>query len=200
MYRTNVLANVLFCSGLLLSTPLHAVTLGFSPSTQAVGVGGVAHVDIVASGLEAPGAGGLLAAYDLTVAFNEFLISPTGVTVHESPFGALPLTGSDLSVGGEVSFNLASLEDDATLSTLQGDAIVLATIDFNLLAEGSTPLTFSHVDLTGANAEALTASILNGDVTAVPLPSVLFLFGLSIFGLVNAGWRNGRALRRHAGY
>ncbi|RNC65601.1 MAG: hypothetical protein ED859_17430 [Desulfuromonadales bacterium] len=62
--------------GLLAAVPAMAITIGFQPAAQTVGLGNSVSVDIVAS----LGSNEIVAAYDLDLSYDSTILSATNVT------------------------------------------------------------------------------------------------------------------------
>ncbi|NOT85427.1 MAG: hypothetical protein HOP02_11750 [Methylococcaceae bacterium] len=181
-----MLQKILFTLAILASnacltanaTPL----LSLIPSSQTVALGGSASVDVVLSGLESGGLDEILSAYDLSITWNDSILN---LSVHN---------GFDLGEGvnstpsaGVLDLSSLSFLNDSALQGIQGDGLTLAVLDFNGVGIGTSALNFAVHDLTGLGALALDHSIANGSVTvsAVPVPSAVWLFGSGLLGL----WR-----------
>jgi hypothetical protein len=171
-----------------------AATIGFAPSSLAVGVGDSFSVDIVVSGL----AGEIVSAYDLDITYDSSIILPTSVT-----FGSLlgdqsafeVFNAFDMSASGVVDLAQLSLLSDTNLLALQGgDSFVLATLGFDATSLGTTNLDFvfdSINNITGLNAQTLNITAASGSVAVVPEPTAatLFLLGALMFNRPARGRR-----------
>lgn len=172
-----------------------AITIGFVPLDSSVVLDPNAppfSVALVISGLRdfsAPS----LATFDVDVLFDSTILGFSSVT-----FGD-PLLGDQLDLSGfgslsshtlgDGTLNLfeLSLDDAAVLDALQAGSFTLASITFNALAAGRSPLDLFVDALGDSNADPLTADITNGSVTVaapVPEPSTLLLLASGLAGLV----------------
>ncbi len=176
---TALTALVLVFAGL----PAGAVTIGFAPATQNVPSGGLFTVDVVVSGL----AGEVVSAYDLDLVYDASILSATTVS-----FG--PLLGDvgasevfndfDLTSAGVADFAQLSLLSDGGLQGLQPDGFVLATIGFQAVGLGTSPLelVFDSINkVTGLGGQVLPVTAPLGSVT-VPEPGAapLCLLGAAV--------------------
>lgn len=166
-------ALALFFAG----APASAVTIGFAPATQTVPPGDFFTVDVVVSDL----AGEVVAAYDLDLVYDAAILSATTVS-----FGPLLGDGSasevfedfDLTNPGVVDFAQLSLLSDADLLALQPGAFVLATIGFQALSPGTSPLELvfdAGNGVTGLGGQGLGVDAPPGSVDVVPEPGATLL-------------------------
>jgi hypothetical protein len=181
MRRFAVLAVVIAAVSAVANQPALAVTIGFSPASQTVGPGDPVLVEVVVSDL----GGEIVSAYDLDVTYDASVLSATGVT-----FGLLlgdellfeVLNASDVSVPGLVDFAQVSLLSDAELAALQSDPFTLATLEFDAIGVGTSPLVFDAFnDITGRNALVLDVDPESGSVTVIPEPHSALVFALGAF-------------------
>jgi hypothetical protein len=183
-------------SGLLGTPPARAISLDFVPASQTVGTGPLS-VDVAVSGLGA-GIPPSVGAFDLDVSFDPLVLAPISVT-----FGSFlgdvtlgeALTSFTLSPG-VVDLAEVSLLLPVELDALQPASFTLATLAFNTLSTGTSPLTFSQALVDDAFAVRVAADPSNGNVTVeatgpVPRPSGLLLLG---WGL--AAWAMVAAVRK----
>jgi PEP-CTERM motif len=179
--------------GLLRATPILAISLDFVPVSQTVGLGQSVTVDVVISNL---GAGIPLSvgAFDLDVNFDLTILSPTDVTFgpflgDPGPFEAL--TSFTFSPG-VADFAEVSLLSVPALDALQPASFTLATLSFDTLAVGTSPLTFSQVIVDDAFGNKLTIDAGSGSVNVVPEPGTFLLLVTGLVGLLGYGWRRYR--------
>lgn len=167
------------------------------PASTSVGPGDTFDVDVMISGLGAPGPTSV-SMFDLTLSFNSAVLTATGAgfglllgdpALFEATTDAVPAPGS-INIA-ETSFLSAG-----DLETLQPDTFTLATLHFLATGLGATNLTlvpdtvpgFPGFDVTdGLNVQIpLTAQNGAVDVTGVPEPGAWALLG-SVCGIV--AWR-----------
>jgi len=193
--------NKLFLIAALLASSAfqtaNAYQLTFNPQTQSVAVGGNVAVDAVLSGLTS--ASQIVSAFDVSVDFNSSIVSFLSGTLGTN-FGALASFANPTVSGSSISWNLTSAELDAALQGMQGDSVSLGTLNFNALAVGSSPLSYSYSDVTGLNSSALSPDLLTGNITVtgtgpVPEPSTLMLLSLGVLGMLAAKRRKAQALQ-----
>lgn len=168
------------CLLLFTSTAARALTLGFDPEAASVAPGSSVEVRIVISGL-ADSAAPSLGSFDLGVAYDPAIVQLTGVTFGDSALGdQLDLMGLgsissfDDSVAGALSLYEISLDLAADLDTLQAGSFGLATLSFDTIGSGSTPLTLQSVVLGDANGDPLAAELVGGSIR-VPEPALAAL-------------------------
>jgi hypothetical protein len=81
-----------------------------------------------------------------------------------------------------IDFAAVSLLSDAALLALQGgDSVVLATLNFDAIAIGTSSLEFhfdAFNDVKGSGNTPLTLDAKAGSVAVVPEPSAAVVFGL----------------------
>ena len=112
-------------------------SLGLATGTPTVGIGETVFVDIVLTGL----AGAAVGAYDLDLIYPDALLSFVGVDF-QGLLGSPPTeVFQDASGGaGLVDFAELSLLTPQQLDALQGDALLLASIEFTAAGVGSAVL------------------------------------------------------------
>lgn len=166
---------------LLAGTTAHAISLGFSPSSQVAPVGSSVDVDLVISGLGdfMPDS---LGVFDLDVLYDPAILGLTNVAFGDPGLGdQLDLFGfgSFSGVGGApgaVNIFEISFDFPADLDALQPGSFTLARLSFDVLANGTSPLDLANVILGDAFGAPLAADVDPGSVTGVPEPGTITLF------------------------
>lgn len=137
--------------------------------------------------------------------FGSFLGAP------DTDFSPLASTSFDTNITVDTStagvvrlYELSLLEANSTtcvfclppfLEDLQPSSFTLATLTFDTLAIGTSPLTLSINVLGDAAGESLTATLDSGEVVVTPEPGSLLLFVSGLAGL--AGVRKKYRRRGH---
>ncbi len=189
-----LLAVTTVAMGALFSVaPAKAITVSIAPSSQTIGVGDPATVDIVVSGLTQAVGG-----FELDLGFNDSILA-TGSYLNDPnvTMGALPL---DLSLGWGVGtlnlfFVADLLETEASLAAAQGTSFILARVSFTGASLGLSLLTLSNVVLSNwdgtetlngvdtQNGEICVAAAGANGCARVPEPGTLALLCLGMLGL-----------------
>ena len=191
MRKWSILAVALLTGLAIAPRPVAAISIGFVPAVQTVGLGANVSVDVVVSGLEASEIADVVAAFDLDVAYDPLVVAATGVNFGAAlgVLGLEVLTNFDLATPGLVDFAALSLLSDADLAALQGDAVTLATLQFSALALGTSPLALIStapfgIDVKGAANEILSfENVVGGAIHVVPEPSTVLLLTVGLVGL-----------------
>lgn len=179
---------------LLVSVPIHAITISFNPVTQAVTAGSSFEVALEISGL-ITGAAPSLGTFDLNVGFDPAILGFSSALFGDPVLGdqldVLGLGGNPIAVipgSGTVNIFELSLDTADDLNSLQTDSFTLATLTFNALSAGTSSLGISVNALGDANGDPLTTDLLiDGSVTvnggSVPEPAICLLFGLGALSM-----------------
>jgi hypothetical protein len=187
-------AGLCFC---LLAGTAEAVVIGFVPADSIVPLGGAVEIGVMISDL-GDGVPPSLGAFDLGVSFDPAILSPTGVT-----FGAFlgdpalleAITGESFFPGLLEPFEI-SLLLEPDLEALQPGAFILATLSFDAVGAGTSPLVFSRSILGDGLGDPLSADSLAGSVRviqAAPAPPTAWLL---LAGLLAARIARGVKARR----
>jgi len=188
MRARTLLAGTSILSALLFPGLASAISIGFSPSSQAVDVGDTVSVELTITGLGnlAPAS---LGVFDLDVLFDPTVLAPSGVVFGDPVLGdqldlfALgSLTASDDSTPGILNLFELSLDSASDLDSLQAGSFTLATLDFTAVSLGSSALDATIHALGDAFGDRLVADVTPGSISPIPEPSglVTFLTGLIV--------------------
>lgn len=170
-----------------------AISLNLVPAPQNTFLGNTVNVGVTISDL-GDGAAPSLSTYDLDISFDDTVLDFSGVTFGDPSLGdQLALFGvSSLTETEEPSFGLVNIFELSfnsvdELDDSQADSFTLATLTFNTIATGTSPLGLSINALGDALGDPLTAEIGNSFVSVssqpvtVPEPSFTLVgFGLTM--------------------
>jgi len=166
---------------LALALPASAATLELTPGAQTVALGEQTSVDLFLSGVSA-----VLGGFDLDVTYAPALLALSSV-VFSGALGDSALAEAQLesTPAGPGTVNLFGLSflTEAELAGLQGASIPIATLVFDTLAKGTSPVGLPNVLLSdAAGAELVTAS--QGGSVTIPEPALTLLLAAGAAGLV----------------
>jgi hypothetical protein len=173
-YATVAAFGTLCC---LASAGAWAALLTLSPAQANVTNGQSVNVGLLISNLAGHGLG----AFDVSIAYNPALLTPTGVVNFGPALGDPTLFDALTSIGGTpglFEFAETSLLTTAQLAALQpASGFLLATIPFTAIGSGSAPFVIRN---------ALLADAATGAAIAVqlPEPATLLLVSLAALSLV----------------
>lgn len=164
----------------VFSSGTQSATLTLAPSSQAIDLNDMLSIDLLISDLgdlSSPSLG----AFDVDITFDNSILSFNSET-----FGTmlgLSIQNVNTSASGVIGLSEVSLELTATLDSIQPDSFLLATLMFQGIGEGTTPLGFSSIALSDAIGSVIPnpAFISSSATVVVPLPASVWLF-LSAFG------------------
>lgn len=139
-----------------------------------------------------------LYAWQFDLAFDPIILSAGAIT--EGPFLAAGgntvfLPGTIDNSAGSITFTAHTLQ--TALLGVDGSGI-LATIDFQALALGTSAITLSNLILLNSNLNNIIVKDVYGavtvrqPVTGVPEPHTWLLLATSLVGLFGYGWRRGQ--------
>lgn len=169
-----------FCS------PVMAEFLSFNPASQQINPGTETDVDIVISGLDSTD----LATFVLDITYDADILQFDKYTLGTAlgDFGSGEALDESLGGDGTISLSVFSWIEDDTFWASQPDSFVLATLSFTGIQTGTSPLSFSYVDLGDLLGDSISADLTTGDieVTTVPIPRTAYLFAGSLIVLVGA--------------
>jgi len=183
--------------GLLHMGAASAITLGFDPSSQSVGLGDPASVDLRISGLGDE----ILSTFDLDISFDDSILGFQSFTFGTGldTFGFGTLNGATDFGGGLVNVFELSFDFDQDLIDFQPNDFVLGTFTFDTLSYGTSALDIEVLALGGEFifdpglgyfvAKSLDADLQSGSISVVPVPAAIWLFGTGLIGLIGFGKR-----------
>jgi hypothetical protein len=187
-FRQLVLVFILF----LLTPVCHsdAITLGFDPMQQDGIVGESVDVDLFITGL-GDGIAPSLGAWDIDIQFDSTIVGFNSA-VYGDQLGQS--VGGGSGTNGTLSLSEVSLESATDLNNLQAGSFILATLTYDLLAVGTSPLNITDFLLVDAFASELEANVSGGEINVVPEPATMLLLGAGLAGL--AGFRRKRVFKK----
>ena len=190
MKKIVFLAAMLFFTTSLVQA---AIELSIEPTTQEVTDGSEVEVGILISGLgefvpPSLGAYSIEVGYDSTLLSANHVIFGDPVLGNQLDLGFGSFVFSDVSNPGvvfleEISF-VGPLLDD-----IQHGRFTLATLSFDAVAAGTSPIDLDFVALRDSVGLPLDAVPLGGEViikssTPVPVPAAVWLFGSGLLALI----------------
>lgn len=121
--------------------------------------------------------------------FDSNLLSYTGFSWNSDFLSLFPLAELEIESSEIVSIGFG------TFDTVTGDGHTIGTISFDALAVGSTAVNMGvssfHGDYLDSGYNIVTASFNNAtvDISAVPVPAAVWLFGSGLIGLAGIARR-----------
>ncbi len=181
MRKKLILAAVVMAAAVWLPTTASAAPIvSVVPGFQSGNIGDLFNVDIVISGLD----GESIGSFDLDLAFDNLILAGQSFAL-----GSSLGTGGDVIdlslgfAGGIIDLAAVSLLGASDLLTLQGGAsFTLATLTFLGNANGLSPVNITQAIFADGDGNNLAVGVGNGsiqvgDVTPIPEPGTMLLFG-----------------------
>lgn len=167
----------------------YSATLAFDPIVSAVPLGAPVAVQLIVSDLN-DAAAPSLGAYDITISYDPNILALETVAFGDPVLGnQLELSGipslqsPDFTANDSVSLAEVSFDPSNTLDSQQAADFTLATLNFQTLALGSSPLTYLQSDLSDFDGNSLPATASTASIAVVPLPASVWLLGVGLLGL-----------------
>jgi len=167
-----------------------AITIGFEPVSQEVGVGDPASVNLVISGLgdySEPSLG----AFDLDIHFDPTILAFDSATFGDPVLGdqldiwglGLNPMGASITSPGVLDIWEVSLDTADDLNNFQAGSFTLATLTFSTLTVGTSPLEIIINSLGDAYGNPLSLDVQSGNISPVPEPATFILIGFGLGGI-----------------
>jgi len=169
----------------MAAVPASAISIELVPLQSTWQLGQSLTVDVVVSGLSSGGE--IVSSYDLDLAYMSTLLNATGIVFGTALGGPADSVSGFNLLSGVVDLFENSFLSDAALAAMQGDAVTLATLSFDAIGLGTTPLQFLRdfpldgslvIQLTGRDATVLPLLAPDAAITVVGRvsePSTVFL-------------------------
>jgi len=190
MVKSSMLRLVIASCALMVAVRASAISIELVPLQSTWQLGQSLTVDVVVSGLTS--AGEIVSSYDLDLAYMSTVVNATGVIFGSALGGPADSVSGFNLLNGVVDLFENSFLSDAALDALQGDAVTLATLSFDAIGVGTTPLQFLRdfpldgalvIQLTGRDAMLLPLDAPDASITVVQRasePSTAFLGALAL--------------------
>ena len=190
--KTLRVISIVLVIGLLAGQAWGNIELSLEPSSQTVGLGSLVDVGIRASG--GGGSAPSLIQFDLNVWFDPAILDFTSATFGDPFLGDQLDLGDpddnpmsiDVSVGGLVRVSEFSW-DSAALNSSQAGTFILASLSFEAVGLGTSPLEMVTNTMYGVLYDSQFGDSLvelsasdTGSVTVIPLPGAVLLGALGL--------------------
>jgi hypothetical protein len=136
----------------------HTLGLVFTPSESSVPVNGTVTVTITAPGLTGVSPPQIVSAFDLDVLYNAAVLQLTDVTF--GPSLNPSLQRSSASTPGVVDLAELSWQSDAVLQQVQPETVLLATLTFTAIGQGTSMIALGTDPHFGRDVKGLEAQVL----------------------------------------
>jgi hypothetical protein len=163
--------------------PASAGTISLTPVSQITN-GSPVSVDVLVSGLDV--ATTVIGSFGATVQFDPALLAPAAVDFGPGlgdPDLLEALTDFSF-LEGAIEFAQVSLLSESSLFLLQSSEFRLATLTFQPIGLGTTPLRFSNVLIDDSDGIKLPFTEEGGSITIVPEPGTVLVIGLLLLVLL----------------
>jgi hypothetical protein len=184
---------VFACSALVTVPTTQAITIGFDPTLTVAPVGTTVDVDLFIAGL-GDGIAPSISTFDIDIGFDPNIIGFNSAVFGDQLdiLGLGSIKGATADTGLLNLFEL-SLDDSATLNTFQDPDFTLATITWDILEAGTSPLDLGDLSLGDSEGEPLFAEkfdgTISGDSVPVPEPGTILLVGAGFLGTFGCALR-----------
>jgi hypothetical protein len=186
MRFSTALVQTLLLGVLFLATPAQAAMITVEPAFQQVSVGDSVDVALNISGL-GDGTAPSVGIFDLDVTWDATILALQHVTYGDpvlgdqlDPFG-LGSVQAVLDLPGYANVFELSLDSPMDLDVMQADSFTMATLTFDTLAVGISPVDVTVLSLGDALGDAIPVQVAGGAVNPIPEPSPEVLFSLGAF-------------------